>query len=111
MPRQPKHVESAVNEFGFEFSEPPARSNTRRGKHFERWEAARRVAEANPGKSLKVLTYNQPSSAYTTAKQINNDEHRQFTDAEKGERWLAVAGPDGTDENPNQHAIWLTFKG
>lgn len=109
MPRLNKGDQAVVDEFGFEFSEPPERANTRRGKHFERWEKAKEVAQKYPGNSLKVLTFNQASSAYSTAKQINNNEHRQFEN--DPQVWVAVAGPDATEENEHQHAIWLTYNG
>ncbi len=111
MPRPTKAVTTAIESFGFEFSEPPTKVATRRGKHTERWEAARVVCENNPNRPVKVLTYNQASSAYSTAKAINNDEHKSFPDAAKGEEWLAVAGQDPSDTNPAQHAIWLKYVG
>lgn len=94
-----------VEDFGFDFSEPPAKSSTRRGKHDERWQAAKALAMKFPGQSLKVLSYSQPSQPYNIAKAINNGENRNFVD-DSGS-FTAVAGKVADDE----YAIWLTYNG
>lgn len=102
-PRLAKAVEQVVDNFGFEFSEPPPKQDTRRGKHDDRFEAAREVAMRYPGKTLKVITYNSASNAYNVAKSINNSEHRIFPDGNTN--WTAVAGKDG-----DNYALWLTYR-
>jgi hypothetical protein len=105
---------AVLEEFNFEFSAPPARSHTRKGKHYERWVAARALCEKNPGSTLKVMEYKNQGSAYQTAKSINNGEHRVFL-ADAG-NWTAVAAPlppfineDDEEESREGYGVWLTY--
>src|SRR6476469_2035153 len=102
MPRLTKQEQTLVDEFEFEFSAPPEKTSTRRGKHDERWQAAKALTMKNPGQALKVLTYSQPSQPYNIAKAINNGENRNFLD--DAADFTAVAGKVADDE----YAIWLT---
>ena len=88
--KQTDEIATVVDEFGFEFSEPPAKTEQRKGKHDDRYVAARKVCQAHPGKALKVIEYNSPSNAYNYAKAINNGEHRLFK--EDYQAWTADAG-------------------
>lgn len=108
MPPKVNKTDAALaEELGLEFGTPPEPSRTRTSKHDERWAAARDLSLKYPGQSLKVLTYNQASQPYSTAKAINNAEHRHFTDNADMSLFKAVAAKneDGT------YSIWLTYVG
>ncbi|HET7713330.1 MAG TPA: hypothetical protein VFK94_02745 [Patescibacteria group bacterium] len=90
MARLSKADEEALESFGFEFAEPPEKEDSRRSRYDEMWAAAKTLCEKNPGKSLKVRSYNNASTAYNDAKAINNAEHRMFSDGEPAD-WTAVA--------------------
>lgn len=105
---------SLLEEFNFEFSAPPERAHTRRGKHHERWVAARALCERYPDQPLKVMEYKNQGSAYQTAKAINNGEHKVF--ATDSGNWTAVAAPlppmedeNGEDAARDGYGVWLTY--
>lgn len=105
MPPKIKQADLNVAEsLGLEFGTPPERDTTRRSKHDERWQAARELCQKYPGQALRVLTYNQPSQPYSIAKQINNGDHRYFT--EDYAEFTAVAAKNHDD---NTYSIWLTY--
>lgn len=108
MPRLSKADEALIDQFDFEIGEPPERERTRTSKHAERFAAARTVAMKVPGKSLKVLTYPQASSAYSQAKAINNGENRLFKD--DFQDWKAVAALDPQEGNEKAYSVWLTYE-
>jgi hypothetical protein len=89
MPRLSRSDEEALEGFGFVFEEPPEQENTRRSRYDEMWDAAKTLCEKMPGKSLKVRSYNNASTAYNDAKGINNGEKKAFEG--EGDKWLAVA--------------------
>ncbi len=89
MARLNRADEEALAEFGFEITEPPEVENTRRSRYEPMWDAARALCQKMPGKSLKVRSYNNASTAYNDAKAINNGEKKGFED--QGSNWLAVA--------------------
>lgn len=81
--------EKALEEFGFVFEEPPEGEATRRSRYDPMWAAAKVLCEKNVGKSLKVRSYNNASTAYNDAKAINNGEKKQFEG--EADQWTAVA--------------------
>jgi hypothetical protein len=89
MARLNRTDEALVEEFGFTFEEPPEVDSTRRSRYEPMWEAAKALCEKNPGRSLKVRSYNNASTAYNDAKAVNNGEKKSF--AGEGDHWLAVA--------------------
>lgn len=105
MPRLSQKDQQALDELGLEFGTPPEKSNTRRSKHDEKWQAARDLTMKFPGQSLKVLTYAQASQPYSIAKNINNGEHRYFEDDYEEFTAVAAKNEDGT------YSIWLTYNG
>lgn len=90
--------QAVLDEFEFEFAEPPSKQATRLSKYDAIWEAARKVAMAYPGNALRVRQYNTSASAYNDAKAINNSEHRHFKDGKTN--WTAVAAKT-VDEDGN----------
>jgi hypothetical protein len=92
MARLSKAEEEALETYGFVVEEPPEQDSTRRSRYEPMWDAARAVCQKMPGKSLKVRSYNNASTAYNDAKAINNGEKKGFEDVEDGYKWTAVAG-------------------
>lgn len=114
MARLSKADNALIEQYDFEFTPPPERDRSRKGKHYERWVAARSLCEKNPGNTLKVMEYKNQGSAYQTAKQINNGEHKVF--ATDSGNWTAVAAPlpplyDENDEEymRDGYGVWLTY--
>jgi hypothetical protein len=110
MPRLSKSDEEALAEFGFEISEPPEQENTRRSRYEPMWDAARALCQKMPGKSLKVRSYNNASTAYNDAKAINNGEKRGFED--QGDQWLAVASKNEevrNDKDEPTYDLYLKY--
>lgn len=107
MARMTKADEAALAEFGFDFSEPPAVKHTRRGKHHDRWEAARALCERFPGQALKVIEYDKNSTAYTAARAVNNGDNKVF--AKDYSDWKAAAGPIEYEDGSVSYGIWLTY--
>lgn len=106
MPPKIKQADlNTAESLGLAFEEPPPRDTTRRSKHDELWSTARELTMRNPGRSLKVLTYKQPSQPYSIAKAINNGDHRYFT--EDAAQFTAVAGKN----EEGTYSIWLTYTG
>lgn len=89
MARLSKAEEEALESFGFSFEEPPEVDSTRRSRYDEMWDAAKSLCEKMPGKSLRVRSYNNASTAYNDAKAINNGEKKSFEG--ESDKWLAVA--------------------
>lgn len=111
-PRLTKAQSELMEQFGFEFTAPPERTNTRASKYDDLWIAARTVAMAQPGTTLKVRVYNNPSAAYNDAKAINNSNHRQFKD--DGQNWVAVAAKSDAENDVDEDgeplfAVYLTY--
>lgn len=111
MARITKASQDILDSFGFEVGEAPEKDTSRRSKYDDMWEAARKFCESNPGVTIKVRTYTNPSAAYNDAKSINNGEHRHFSD---GAAWRAVAAKsdneaDVTEDGKPLFAIWLTY--
>lgn len=114
MARLSKADAAILEQFEFEFSAPPERDRSRKGKHHARWEAARALCEKNPEQTLKVMEYRNQGSAYQTAKQINNGEHKVFS--HDAGNWTAVAAPlppfindDDEEEAREGYGVWLTY--
>jgi hypothetical protein len=97
-----------LEEFGFEFSAPPEIAISRRSKHEAMWEAAKELCSKYPGQSLKVIEYDKRTTAYQTARAINNGANKAFT--EDFHEWTAKASVLSADE-PDTFAIWLTYNG
>lgn len=112
-PRLGKDDTQVVDEFGFEFSEPPEKGGPRRSKYDERWDKARDLLMKFPGRTLKVISYDKQSQPYNIARAINNGEHRAFADDAKD--WTAVAGKDFYEDEDGQEterwSVWLTYNG
>lgn len=114
MPRMSKADEALVTEYGFSFTPPPEKDNTRRSRYDDMWAAARVLCQKYPGNPLKVRTYNHASSAYEDAKKINNGERKAFQ--QDYTDWTAVAAPSTDPEEVNDDgkpltAVYLTFIG
>lgn len=107
MARLPANLQAQVEEFGFEFSEVPEVTHTRRSKYAEMWEAAKEVTRRNPGKALRVREWEQASQPYNIAKQINNGDRKEFEGNDASEEFTAVAAKTENDT----YAIWLTYNG
>jgi len=120
MARISKGDEEKLEQFGLVFEDIPEVEVTRRSKWAPVWEAAVELCQRHPGKSLKVRSYNNASSAYKDAKDINNGEFRSVPlheGEEPGQNWVAIATKSEElldDENPDaghKFAIYLTYKG
>lgn len=119
MARLSKTDETMLSEHGFVFEEVPDIGSSRVSKWDGVWEDAAALCRRHSGKSLRVRSYSNASSAYKDAKLINNGESRYVTleDGEEGTVWTAVAGPTGevTEDRKGQerpeYAIWLTYNG
>lgn len=113
-PRLSKADETVLNEFEFEFSEPPDKYGPRRSKNDERFSAARAICMKYPGKTLKVTSYDKQSQPYNIARAINNGEHRIF-EGDNEKDWLAVAGKDFYEDDEGneveRYSVWLTYNG
>jgi len=107
MARISKSDEAMLEQFGLAFEEVPEADNTRRSKWDPVWEAATALCRRHPGKSLKVRTYNNASTAYKEAKDVNNVESRNVH-PEEGETWVAIAAK--TDEVVDEDAEKLQYK-
>jgi hypothetical protein len=116
-PRLKQAEVAVVDQFGFEFAEAPERDRKRRSKYDDVWDAARNLCKQYPGRSLKVRTYNNSSSAYSDATAINNGEKKVFKDDFK--EWEAVASestnpeevyPEGHKKAGQRvHAVYLKY--
>lgn len=110
-----------LEQFDLVFEDVPEVDNSRVSKWDPVWEAATNLCRRHPGKSLRVRTYNNASTAYAQAKAINNGEFRGVTvNEELGENinsWLAQSvRTEQTYEDKNgktQHvyAIYLEYRG
>lgn len=116
MARISKADENLLEEFGLAFEEVPEVDNTRTSRYDALWDAAVQLCRRHPGKSLRVRTYNNASTAYKEAKDINNNEGRAKVTPEDGENWVAIATK--TDEiyesrngkESHVYAIYLTLE-
>lgn len=116
MARISKGDEEKLAEFGLVFEDVPDVEITRRSKWAGVWEAAVELCQRHPGKSLKVRTYNNASSAYKDAKDINNGDSRNVPHGENdvaGVTWEAIATktdePVTEDSTDYKYAIYLTY--
>jgi hypothetical protein len=107
MPRLNRTDAQTVEEYGFTFSAPPERTSTRKGKHHETFMAARSLCEKFPGQSLRVLSFENPSQAYSLAKQINNGDRSEFKDDSAD--WTAKSAKYVGDEGEDLYGLWLTY--
>lgn len=109
-PKIRKADETLAEQYGFEISTPPEKAQTRKSKYDEVWAAARKFTMRNPGVTIKVRSdYGSLSNAYNNAKEINNGEHRAFSD--DSSTFTAVAGKDTDAEGTEQICVWLTYNG
>lgn len=121
MARLSKSDETALEEFGLAFEEIPVVENRRTSKWDPVWDAAVSLCRRHQGKSLKVRTYNNASTAYKDAKDVNNGEFRGVQpDEDAGETiesWTAVSVRtpetfvDKHDKVQHLFAIYLTYNG
>lgn len=107
MPRLNAAERTAVEEFGFAFEAVPERTNTRRGKHHDRFVQAKELAGKYPGQSLRVISYENASQAYSLAKAINERKRSEFTDEPEG-RFTAETGKYVGDEGEDLYGVYLT---
>jgi hypothetical protein len=109
---------ATVEDFGFVFEAIPEVTSTRTSKWDEVWTKAVALCRSHPRQSLRVRSYNNASTAYKEAKEINNNESRYVTsDEEEGEHaWAAVAVKseetyiDKKDREQHLYYIYLTFQ-
>ena len=117
MARLSKADELTLQEFELVFEDVPEVDNSRHSKWDAYWEAAVELCRRHPGKSLRVRTFNNASTAYKEAKEINNGEFRGVPLAEDEDlnAWTAIAVKtpetyvDKKERSQHIYAIYLKF--